>query len=98
MAHIKIDYDGLMQQASVVGNISASYEDLNSRLKEMTKKINDGWQGEASREYGEMMQKYIVQATKMKGIIDEFRQYATKVTSDFQEVDRICAVSIRNSF
>lgn len=98
MAHIKIDYDGLMQQASVIGGISASYESLNTRLKALEQKVTDGWEGEASRAFGDMMQKYIKQSHHMKEIIDLFRGYATDATSSFQEVDQRCAAIIRNSF
>ena len=98
MAHIRIDYDGLMQQASAIGNISSSYEALNTRLKFLEQKIGAGWEGEASRAYAEMMQKYIAQSAKMKTVIDEFKAYAAKVTGDFQEVDKACAALIKNSF
>ncbi len=98
MAHIKIDYDGLAQQASTINSISESYEALNTRLKTLEQKIASGWEGEASKAYAEMMQKYILQSTKMKGVIDEFKSYGILVSNDFQEVDKTCATWIQNSF
>lgn len=98
MAIINIDYDGLMQQASAIGGISASYESLNTRLKSLRIKVNDGWEGEASKAFGDMMQKYINQSQHMKEILDLFRSYATDTASSFQEVDQRCAAMIRNSF
>lgn len=98
MAHIRIDYDGLAQQASTISSISESYEALNTRLKALEQKIDSGWEGEASKAYSEMMKKYILQSEKMKGIIDEFKSYGTMVSNDFQEVDKTCATWIRDAF
>lgn len=98
MAHIRIDYDGLMQQVSSIASILGSYESLNSRLKDMKEKVDAGWEGEASRAFAEIMQKYIQQSQKMEEIIGEFKGYASKATASFQEVDQRCAALIRNSF
>ena len=98
MAHIKMDFDGLLQQSSTLGQLGQNYEGLNSRMRSLTEQISEGWEGEASRAYVEMMQKYIQQAGKMTGILQAFRGYANQATTDFQELDRTCAAAIRNSF
>lgn len=98
MAHIKLDFDALMQQASTLGGLGQNYETLNQRMHTLTEQISSGWEGEASRAYVEMMQKYTKQAEKMTGIIGAFRGYASKATNDFETLDRECAASIRNSF
>lgn len=98
MAHIKIDFDGLNQQASTIGSITQSYESLNGRMKSLTEQISSGWEGEASKSYVEMMQKYIDQSGKMVNILETFKNYAVSATNDFAEVDQACASLIRNAF
>lgn len=98
MAHIKINFDGLAQQASTMSNLTQSYEALNTRMNNLTQRISAQWQGEASRAYVEMMQKYCQQAGKMVGILQAFRSYASNASTDFSDVDNTCAGMIRNSF
>lgn len=98
MSHIKIDFDGLAQQASSLNRYIQTYESLNARMKNLTQQISAGWQGEASRAFLEMMQKYSKEASKMIEVLSAFRGYATSTSMDFEEVDKSCAVMIRNSF
>lgn len=98
MAHIKIDFDGLTQQASLLNNYAQSYESLNSRMNALTQQISSSWEGESSKAYLEMMQKYYQQSQKIVGIINAFRGYATGASNDFDDVDRRCAGLIRGAF
>lgn len=98
MAHIKINYDGLEQQASVLNQYIQDYEALNARINILTEKISSGWQGKSSVAFTEMMSKYIAQAKKMTDVIEAFRGYAVGVKTGFEAVDMQCANMIRNSF
>lgn len=98
MAHIKINFEELNQREGELKNLIAAYEKLNSRTTVLTEQINAGWQGEASKAYLEMMQKYCQQAQKMVGILTAFKEYATGVATDFSEADQQCASWIRDSF
>ena len=98
MPNIRINYDGLEQQASNIKGISDSYEGLNKRLEELKVKTTSGWEGEASNAYSEMMQNYILKAAKMKGLLDKFAGIAKEVNINFQTVDQECAKLIRDSF
>ena len=98
MPDIRIDYDGLEQQASNIKGISDSYEGLNKQLEELKARIASGWEGKASNAYSEMMQNYTVKIAKMKGLLDKFAGTAREVNTNFQTVDQECANLIRNSF
>jgi WXG100 family type VII secretion target len=98
MAHIKIHFDGLAQQVSALNNYIQTYESLNTRMKNLTEQMSAGWQGEASRAFLEMMQKYSKEASKLVGVLGAFRGYASNASTDFEEVDKRCASLIRNSF
>lgn len=98
MAHIRINYDGLNQQASAMKAAIQTYEGLNGRMTNLTEQISSSWVGESSRAYVEMMGKYSRQAKEMSQIMQEFLKYTTTALTDFSEVDRRCASRIRNAF
>ena len=98
MAAIKINYDGLSTQISSLTTIISSYETLTTRMTTLIQKINDGWEGEASQAYAEMMQKYLSQTQTMQEIISSFKDYADAAKTDFETVDEQCAAMIRNAF
>ena len=98
MAHIKIDYDGLMQQASTLGNQISQYEALGSRVNGLIGQMQASWKGESCNAFTETMQDYMREASKMVGVLQAFKSYAEQATKDFSDVDQQCAVMIRNSF
>lgn len=98
MAHIRIDYDGLDQNAASIAKHTASFESLSSRMKALHEQIRSGWEGDSSRAYTDMMQTYIKGADNMKDILAEFHKYAGEASMGFDHVDRTCAKMIRDAF
>ena len=98
MAHIKIDYDMLNQEASRLNSQIQEYESLGSRVNTLIGQMQASWEGEACNAYTEMMQRYMMQSQKMVGILNAFKSYATGASEDFAEIDMQCAALIRNSF
>lgn len=98
MSDIKIDYDGLSQASASLKNYAAAYDSLCARMKSMSDQISATWEGNASRAFVEMMQKYQKQGLLIKDIIATIEGYAQMTGSDFQAVDQECAARIRNSF
>ena len=43
MAHIKIDYDGLAQQSSALKNYQSTYENLCTRMRNMSDQVASTW-------------------------------------------------------
>jgi WXG100 family type VII secretion target len=98
MAHIKIDYDGLMQQASALNNQISQYEALGSKALGLMSQMQSTWKGESCDAYIEMMQGYLREASKMTGVLQAFKEYAEQATRDFSDIDQQCAALINNSF
>ena len=95
---IKIDYDGLTQQAATLKNLSASYEALVGRMSNLSSQMTAGWEGNASKAFLELMEKYIQQGKSLKEILDLMQSYAGDAVNTFQSVDQECANMINNSF
>ena len=98
MAEIKIDYDGIAQQASKLSSLLSEYEGLNTRLKTLSSTISESWDGEAARAFSEMMGKYASQAQKLAQVIEAMRKHMTDTETTFEMVDQECANLINNSF
>ena len=95
---IKIDYDGLTQQAATLKNLSAAYEALVGRKSNLSSQMTAGWEGNASKAFLELMEKYIQQGKSLKEILDLMQSYAGDAVNTFQSVDQECANMINNSF
>ena len=55
MAHIKIDYDGLAQQSSALKNYQSTYENLCTRMKNMSDQVASTWEGSAATAFSQLM-------------------------------------------
>ena len=95
---IKIDYDGLSQQSATLKNLSAAYESLCSRMNNLSNQMTAGWEGNASKAFLELMQKYVQQGKSLKEVIDLMQSYADDTVNTFESVDQECANMIRSSF
>ena len=95
MAHIKIDYDGLEQQSSALKNYQSTYENLCTRMKNMSDQVASTWEGSAATAFSQLMQQYQQQGSHIIGTI---QGYANTTKNSFQSVDQECANLIRNSF
>ena len=98
MALIKVDYDGLTQQASRLGGLTSSYEGLISQMKSLAVRIGEGWEGEASAAYQQKLTEYVQQTTTLTSALEAFRNYALNAVQGFEAADSECAAAIRNSF
>ena len=98
MAIIKVNFDGLEQQAGNIANQIQSYEALNTRATNMINQISSSWQGEAATAYIEKINLYLTEARKMVGVLEAFKRYANSSSAEFRELDQACANDIRNSF
>lgn len=98
MARIRIDYDGLAQQSAALKNYTSTYENLCTRMKNMSDQISTGWEGEAANAFAQLMEQYRQQGSVITEIIQTIQGYADATSSSFQSVDQECANLIRNSF
>ncbi len=98
MAKIRIDYDTLRQQAASIGSMNESYQQITARFNQLTDQIGAGWKGESAVSYVNKMKEYLMQARKLIDVISAFRSYAVTTADQFEQTDRDCAASIRNSF
>ena len=98
MAMIKIDYDTLNQQASVLSEVKSDYEALIAQMKSITSTVESGWGGDASIAYQQKLIEYIGQATVLVFALEEFRKYAMDAVQGFEIVDQECANAILGSF
>ncbi len=98
MAHIKIDYDGLSQQAAALKNYQSTYENLCTRMRNMSDQISSTWEGSAATAFAQLMQQYQQQGAHISEIIGTIQGYADTTSNSFQSVDQECANLIRNSF
>lgn len=98
MPHIKINFDGLNQQANTIGSLAKTFGGLYGRMNTLTEEVKDGWTGQASGAFGEMMARYASQTQLMGTILEAFQKYAAQAAADFDQTDRACANAIRNAF
>lgn len=98
MANIRIDYDGLAQQASVLKGYASTYESLCARMKNISDQVASGWEGQAANAFTENMTGYLRQGSVISEIIQTVQGYADDTSNSFQTVDQECASLIRNSF
>ena len=98
MARIKIDFDNLQGQISSMASNIQQLEALNAKMRSLSEEISSTWEGNAAREFVDMMQSYMTQGANMHTLLETFRNYAGNVTSDFDAVDQECANAINNSF
>ena len=69
MAHIKIDYDGLAQQSSALKNYQSTYENLCTRMRNMSDQVASTWEGSAATAFSKLMQQYQQQGAHISEII-----------------------------
>lgn len=98
MALIKIFYDGLDKQSSLIKSYAQELSSLLGQTQNLTAQIGESWKGNAAVSYNNMLQTYIKEAQKMIEILQKFGEFADGTTQRFRQVDHECAVRIRSSF
>lgn len=71
---------------------------MKSRLNSIAGAISDSWQGASSAAYASVLRDFDSRTSKMMEILEAFKEYIEKSTTDFKEIDRKSANRIRNSF
>lgn len=98
MAHIRIDYDGLMQQVSSLNSQIEQYQTLGGRVNSLLAQMQSSWEGNACNSYISMMHGYMQKAEKMTAVLSAFKSYAEGAANDFTQTDRQCAEIIKSAF
>ena len=91
MALIKINDTALIESSVTIG------EKIN-RLNSIAAAISDSWQGSSSAAYANVLHDFDIRTSEMMEILEAFKEYIEKSTTDFKEIDRKSANRIRNSF
>ena len=98
MAKIKIDFDGLLQEAD---NLKADIEDYKAQqnaFQSLTASIKEGWKGVSGDSYCNKMNDYFREGQKMVDILGEFLGNVNNAVSSFDQIDMDCADLINRSF
>lgn len=98
MANIKINFDGLDQNASALNTKLANYNDLLNRMTQMRQRIKSTWEGKSAESWDNIMEQYIAKSNKYIDVINGFLDYTKNVSSNFSQLDSECANIINNSF
>ena len=98
MALIKIFYDGLDKQSSLIKSYTQELSSLITQTQTLTGQIGETWKGNAAVSYNTMLQTYIKEAQKMIEILQTFGKFADGTTQQFRQIDHDCATRIRSSF
>ena len=86
MALIKINDTALIESSVTIGEKINQLNDMKSR------------QGSSSAAYANVLHDFDIRTSEMMGILEAFKEYIEKSTTDFKEIDRKSANRIRNSF
>lgn len=98
MAKIKIDFEGLLQEA---GNLKGDIEEYNSQqaaFQSLTASIREGWKGLSGDSYCNKMNDYFKEGQKMIDVLTEFLDNVKGAAKDFDQIDMECANLINRSF
>ena len=98
MAKIKIDSAKLQQNEQAINKKIQELTELNHRLKALIIRIQDSWEGDASKAYVSMMQNYVRQAEKMIKVLQELKSYVNSAIHKFEQTDKSSASKLRGSF
>ena len=94
MALIKINDTALIESSVTIGE---KINQLND-MKSIAGAISDSWQGASSAAYASVLHDFDIRTSEMMEILEAFKEYIEKSTTDFKEIDRKSANRIRNSF
>lgn len=97
MAKIKIDIEGLRQNASKIERQIQTLQDLNSRLDRLISDIEATWTGVASEKYVSIMRIHKQKAELMVNVLTEFKRYINQASTTFERHDQEGANRIYNS-
>ena len=86
MALIKINDTALIESSVTIGEKINQLNDMKS------------WQGASSAAYANVLHDFDIRTSEMMEILEAFKEYIEKSTTDFKEIDRKSANRIRNSF
>ena len=98
MAKIKIDFDGLLQEA---GNLKGDIEEYNSQqtaFQSLTASIREGWKGVSGDSYCNRMNDYFREGQKIINVLGQFLENVNGAAKDFDQIDMECANLINRSF
>lgn len=98
MALIKINDTALIESSVTIGEKINQLNDMKSRLNSIAGAISDSWQGASSAAYASVLHDFDSRTSEMMEILEAFKEYIEKSTTDFKEIDRKSANRIRNSF
>lgn len=98
MAKIKIDFDGLLQEA---GNLKGDIQEYNAQqtaFQTLTASIQEGWKGLSGDSYCRKMNDYFREGQKIIDILSQFLENVNSTVTSFDQVDAQCADLINRSF
>ena len=98
MSIIKVDVTGLQSAVSSLNQSISRLQDLNSRMENLLGRMDASWEGNACEQYIATMRQRMEKATRMIGVLTEFRSYAQKACEWFAEQDESSASDIRDAF
>ncbi len=70
MANIKINFDGLDQNASALNTKLANYNDLLNRMTQMRQRIKSTWEGKSAEAWDNIMEQYIAKSNRYIDVIN----------------------------
>lgn len=97
MAQIRVNPEGLRQNASAISGKISELQSLNTRLTSLISSIDSSWDGEASQVYITTMSRYAEKARSMVDVLQELKRYMEQAASRFEQKDRDGANRIRNA-
>lgn len=97
MARIKVDVNGLRDNANKISQQIQTLESLNNRLDGLLNRVSDSWTGNASEQYIETMRLHKQKTQGMITVLQNFKGYMEQAATRFESVDHDGASRIRNS-
>lgn len=88
MSKIKVDIQGLRENASTLDGAVSEMDALYSRLNSLIAQLEATWDGAASEAYVDRLRKDARKVKDAAAITKEFARYGRKTAEKFEAIDR----------
>lgn len=88
MSKIDVDVGSLNETSTKLANISKELKLLRFDLQKLVGRIDDSWDGPASRAYIEKMMIYLRELSRIIEAIEQYRESVVDTANSFAELDK----------